>query len=200
MEKNKLRKYCNDGLSSRKIAEIENVSQTTIRYWLKIYSLKTIRKAKYNINELRKIIAESKSRNEVFTKLNRNNSSGAYKSLNKIITEYKIDISHFMSVGDNLKQSHQQKEITNDEMFCENGKNGRATIKRRILRDNLLKYKCFNCGQGNKWLNKNLVLILDHKNGINNDNRLKNLRFVCPNCNSQLPTHCNKKRTCSSIG
>ena len=38
------------------------------------------------------------------------------------------------------------------------------------------------------WNGKPLVLILDHINGNAEDNRYENLRFVCPNCNSQLPT------------
>ena len=39
-------------------------------------------------------------------------------------------------------------------------------------------------------MRKKMSLILDHKNGINNDHRLENLRFVCPNCNGTLETHC----------
>ena len=38
------------------------------------------------------------------------------------------------------------------------------------------------------WNGKNLTLILDHRNGVNVDNRPENLRFLCPNCDSQLPT------------
>ena len=38
------------------------------------------------------------------------------------------------------------------------------------------------------WQGKSLTLILDHINGINNDDRLENLRWVCPNCNQQLET------------
>lgn len=31
-------------------------------------------------------------------------------------------------------------------------------------------------------------MILDHINGKNKDDRLENLRWVCPNCNQQLDT------------
>ncbi len=40
------------------------------------------------------------------------------------------------------------------------------------------------------WRGSKLSLILDHINGISNDNRLENLRFVCPNCNATLKTYC----------
>jgi len=39
------------------------------------------------------------------------------------------------------------------------------------------------------WSGKELKLILDHENGVNGDDRPENLRFLCPNCNSQQPTH-----------
>lgn len=34
--------------------------------------------------------------------------------------------------------------------------------------------------------------MLDHINGVRDDNRLNNLRLVCPNCNATLDTHCGK--------
>ena len=64
---------------------------------------------------------------------------------------------------------------------------GRTSIRRRILTNKLLPYKCSKCGI-KEWNKEKLSLVLDHINGINNDNKLENLRWVCPNCNSQLPT------------
>ena len=39
-----------------------------------------------------------------------------------------------------------------------------------------------------EWNEKDLPLILDHENGNNKDNRIENLRYLCPNCDAQLPT------------
>ena len=55
---------------------------------------------------------------------------------------------------------------------------------------------CEECGQDENWRGKHISMILDHINGVHDDNRLENLRIVCPNCNAALPTHCgrNSKR------
>ena len=60
------------------------------------------------------------------------------------------------------------------------------------LKENLINYECACCGIGPIWQNKPMPLILDHINGVNNDNRLENLRFVCSNCDSQLSTYKSK--------
>ena len=68
----------------------------------------------------------------------------------------------------------------------------RAFVKKIILRENLLPYVCAECQMGPEWNGKKLVLRLDHKNGTRNDDRLENLRFLCPNCDSQTDTFCGR--------
>jgi hypothetical protein len=49
------------------------------------------------------------------------------------------------------------------------------------------------CGQGELWRGERMALILDHINGVATDNRLANLRILCPNCAATLSTHCGRK-------
>jgi 5-methylcytosine-specific restriction endonuclease McrA len=68
-------------------------------------------------------------------------------------------------------------------------------LKSRLVKEEILEYKCSECRNDGKWNGKPLSLQLDHINGVNNDNRIENLRFLCPNCHSQTPTFCGKKRS-----
>jgi hypothetical protein len=76
-----------------------------------------------------------------------------------------------------------------EEVMVENSSYTRHSLKARILEENLIEYRCACCGIGPEWNGNPMPLILDHINGINNDNRLVNLRFVCSNCDTQLPTY-----------
>jgi 5-methylcytosine-specific restriction endonuclease McrA len=69
----------------------------------------------------------------------------------------------------------------------------RASIRRVIIKENLIQYKCSECNIQN-WNNKSLSLHLDHINGMSNDNRLENLRFLCPNCHSQTETYTGRNK------
>ena len=80
------------------------------------------------------------------------------------------------------------RKINKEKLFCKNSKHNRNTLRRTIIQENLIPYKCAICGL-TEWQGKTLSLELDHINGENNDNRLENLRFLCPNCHSQTDTY-----------
>lgn len=125
---------------------------------------------------------------------------GNHKTLKCRLDEDKIDYSHVPTgKGSNKGVSRGGFTWSNDVMFQENSPVARSVIRKRIIRDNLIRYECCLCGLGTIWHGKSLVMVLDHINGIRNDHRLENLRFVCPNCNSQLETHCNRNTAYSRL-
>lgn len=67
-------------------------------------------------------------------------------------------------------------------------------IMRYVKKHNLLPYVCVGCRNEGSWQGRDLVLELDHIDGDCLNNRLENLRWLCPNCHSQTDTYKNKKR------
>lgn len=66
-------------------------------------------------------------------------------------------------------------------------------LRLRLIREGIKEQKCEICGTSH-WQGHQLALRLDHINGINNDHRLDNLRIICPNCDSLLPTFCGRNK------
>ncbi|MBV9718069.1 MAG: HNH endonuclease [Candidatus Eremiobacteraeota bacterium] len=69
-----------------------------------------------------------------------------------------------------------------------NRNRNRTHVKHRLIRAGLLANNCQSCGLS-AWQGKALNMHLDHINGVKNDNRLENLRMLCPNCHSQTATY-----------
>lgn len=148
---------------------------------------------KYDKEELKKVVEESKTFREVLIKFERNESTASYDSLKKILDKFQINTSHFLNRSEFIKYMFKNgllKKLDDSEIFCLDSKVKRATVKTRIIKNKLIEYKCTLCPQGDVWMGKKISLILDHENGDRYDNRLENLRFLCPNCNATLETHC----------
>ncbi len=75
-----------------------------------------------------------------------------------------------------------------EEVLVQGSAYSRRALKGRLLKCGLLKEACAECGLGPVWQGKRLVLALDHINGVSDDNRIENLRLICPNCHSQTST------------
>lgn len=100
-----------------------------------------------------------------------------------------------VSVIDNRISSKYKSE----EIFCENSQVSRSRIKKLLISLSLAEYVCGICNMDPIWNGKSLSLHIDHINGIRNDNRLENLRFLCPNCHSQTETYCTLNKDSKKI-
>lgn len=70
-----------------------------------------------------------------------------------------------------------------------------VALKERLFEEGLLENRCALCKLGPEWRGKRLVMRIDHVNGVRDDNRLENLRLVCPNCDSQLDTFAGRNKS-----
>jgi hypothetical protein len=92
-----------------------------------------------------------------------------------------------------------------ESVLIQGSRYSRASLKRRLFEAGLKSRRCELCGQGESWRGKRMGLILDHINGVPDDNRFSNLQIVCPNCAATLDTHCGRKnrlpaRACARCG
>lgn len=141
-------------------------------------------------NVLLQIAEKSKSITEICSHIGLSNKY--IKSVRDRLINEKFDLSILDKKKRQYLKEWNFKPFSFDEVFIENSKTHRGCIKRRIIKDNLIEYKCKICKCEPIWNGIKLVLILDHINGIRNDHRLENLRFLCPNCNSQTETFAGK--------
>lgn len=144
------------------------------------------------------LLKKSSTISEVLFKLGytvKGNSWG-YSQVKRRMDDLNLDYSIFKgksAVINTTKLNNVKKE----DILKENCKHQRTVLRRYVIKNNLIPYKCAICGC-TEWQGKTLSLELDHINGVNNDNRLENLRFLCPNCHSQTSTYGSRNQQLNS--
>lgn len=144
---------------------------------------------KYSKENLKQIVEKSNSIRQVCLELGISGKGGNYKTVRKYIELHELNTNHFLSKEDQLKEIQTRNKIPLEEILVKNSSyTNNFHLKKRLVDEEVLEYKCEKCNNIGEWQGEELTLQLDHKNGISNDNRVKNLRFLCPNCHSQTET------------
>jgi len=159
------------------------------------------------------IVKEAKTYTDILRYFGLENKGGNHNTVKARIAFLDIDDSHIAKgLGSNAGKKFKAKKTPMEDILVNGSTYNRYHLKRRLIEEGFLKYECAKCGMGGTWMGEHIVLILDHINGISNDNRLDNLRLLCPNCNSQTKTFAGRnlpdyvkeraieKRTCPKCG
>jgi hypothetical protein len=139
-------------------------------------------------------VALSSSFAGVLRRLGRPQAGGTQHHLARRIRAEGIDTSHF--TGSSHNRGKALPRLTADEILVllpPGSTRRKASQLRRALRDKGVRDRCDGCGLPPVWQRKPLVLVVEHRSGDWLDNRIGNLRLLCPNCHAQTATWCRRK-------
>jgi hypothetical protein len=165
------------------------------------------RRPRFTRDQLESAIQRSRCWAEVLRRLHYKSAGGNWQTLKKYARSWDISTTHFdpdAVRAENLRRYHSAATPL-AELLVEGSPYDRGALKRRLFAEGIKERACERCRQGELWLGGRMALILDHINGVPNDNRIENLRILCPNCAATLATHCGRKnlsepRTCPHCG
>lgn len=144
-----------------------------------------------DVDRIKQLCAESLTYSDVCRALQLT-PSNHIRSLKAFIKNHRVDVSHFDPNANRKATGKDAQPIA--EILTVDSTYHRWHLKKRLVREGILVNVCSECSCPPVWNGKELNLQLDHINGINTDNRLENLRLLCPNCHSQTSTFAGRNK------
>ncbi len=149
---------------------------------------------KFSDSQFIEAVANNKSCAGVLKYLGLIPAGGNYETASKIIKRLNLSTSHFTGMGWRKNSTTPiVPRLTLNEVLVENRYTNSYSLKLRLFEVGIKQKICEKCNL-TEWNNEPIPLELDHINGVRTDNRLENLRVICPNCHAQTPTYRSKNR------
>lgn len=127
---------------------------------------------------------------QVISKLGLIPAGGNYVQVTRAIEKNALDSSHFTGSAWNRGLTvPKEPKYSLEEILVQGSEYGLYRLKKRLFKLGLKSPKCEECGWAQTSEDGRIPIELDHINGDRYDNRLENLRILCPNCHSLKPTH-----------
>jgi hypothetical protein len=142
-----------------------------------------------SLSRLGAVVQTSESFAQVLRALGFAAEGGNYAFIKDKIIKAGLDVSHFK--GQCWRRGETRPVVAPTplgELLVENRLVSSTSLRKRLIKAGLLPAACSKCKR-TKWLGQPISLELDHVNGDKRDNRLINLRILCPNCHAQTPTY-----------
>ncbi len=139
--------------------------------------------------EFVRLVNKSRSRRECFDLLGLRPTGRTLNIFYERVEQEKVDINHFG------RRAKRYNKIPLDEILVEGFVYQSSDLRKRLIKEGILENQCSECGLLPEWNGKPLTMRLDHRNGQRNDNRIENLRLICPNCDSQSDTFGARNKT-----
>ena len=128
---------------------------------------------KIEIVALDELVQQSKTLREVLAFFGLKSHGNNVNTLHKRCRKDRIDLSKFKQ-NQGVGRIGPTRPL--EEVLVKNSDYNRGHLKKRLLDKGLLENQCQICNQQPIWNKQRLVLVLDHINGIKDDNRAINLR------------------------
>ena len=150
----------------------------------------------YTDEEFIEAVANNKSWRQVLFSLGLREGGGTYTHIKNLAKKLNLSTEHMTGKGWNSgdRYVNPHKRPLSDILVEDSTYTSAYHLKHRLWREGLLEEKCDACGIGNEWQGRKLALQLDHISGVRQDNRIENLRILCPNCHSQTNTFAGKNK------
>lgn len=149
--------------------------------------------AKWTREILEPVVAASLSVNDVLRRLGLEVVGGHHTNISRRIKAYGIDTSHFTPVVRTERQRYNQRRRTAEEILAADtsahAKRVPSSRLKRAMCELGMEELCALCGIEGVWLGEPLPLEVDHIDGNWRNNRIENLRLLCPNCHSTTDSY-----------